>query len=60
MVGGKSFDDKPDCNFTLKQYNALDELVSQLRKDYKKAVVIGHRDVADVLSPHFDVSELLR
>ena len=60
MVGGKSIDDKPDCNFTPKQYNALNELVVQLKKQYNKAVVIGHRDVADVLSPHFDVSELLR
>ena len=60
LVGGKSFDDKPDCNFTLKQYNALDELVSQLRKDYKKAVVIGHRDVADVLYTHLNIEELLR
>ncbi|AXN54080.1 lysozyme [Pelagibacter phage HTVC109P] len=60
LVGGKGIDDKPDCNFTLKQYNALSELVSELKLEYKKAVIMGYRDVADVLSPHFNIKELLR
>ena len=60
LVGGKDTNNKPDCNYTLKQYIALKELVSDLKKEYKKAVIVGHRDVADVLSPHFNIKELLR
>ena len=60
LVGGIDTNNKPDCNYTLKQYIALKELVSDLKKEYKKAVIVGHRDVADVLSPHFNIKELLR
>ena len=32
----------------------------ELKKDYKEVQIVGHRDMADSLSPHFNVSELLR
>jgi len=59
LVGGKTIDNQPDCNFTFKQYTALVKLIKELKQKYKVDVV-GHRDVADSVSPHFDVSELLR
>jgi len=59
LVGGSTEDNMPDCNFTFKQFQALVELVNNLKKDYKSAVVVGYRDVADVLTPHFNITELL-
>ena len=60
LIGGKDTNNKPECNFTLKQYNALKALVDELKSEYRQAVIVGHRDVADVLSPHFNIKELLR
>jgi|TARA_S200000501_G_scaffold319719_1_gene314139 N-acetyl-anhydromuramyl-L-alanine amidase AmpD len=60
LIGGKDTNNKPECNFTLKQYNALKALVDELKSEYSQAVIVGHRDVADVLSPHFNIKELLR
>ena len=60
LIGGQSIDGTPDCNFTFKQYGALIELIRDLKKDYKEVTIVGHRDMADSLSPHFNVSELLR
>jgi len=60
LVGGKSIDGQPDCNFTFKQYTALVTLIKKLKQDYNEADVVGHRDVTDSVSPHFDVTELLR
>ena len=60
LVGGKSIEGQPDCNFTFKQYTALVKLIEKLKQDYSEADIVGHRDVADSVSPHFDVSELLR
>ena len=59
LVGGKTIDNQPDCNFTFKQYTALVKLIKELKQKYKVDVV-GHRDVADSVSAHFDLSELLR
>jgi len=59
LVGVRTIDNQPDCNFTFKQYTALVKLIKELKQKYKVDVV-GHRDVADSVSPHFDVSELLR
>ena len=59
LVGGRTIDNQPDCNFTFKQYTALVKLIKELKQKYKVDVV-GHRDVAVSVSPHFDVSELLR
>tara|TARA_X000000950_G_C13735430_1_gene586134 strand:- start:76 stop:567 length:492 start_codon:yes stop_codon:yes gene_type:complete len=60
LVGGKSIDGQPDCNFTFKQYTALVTLIKKLKQDYNEVDVVGHRDVTDSVSPHFDVTELLR
>ena len=60
LIGGQTIDGKPDCNFTFKQYEALLELIRDLKKDYKEVQIVGHRDMTDSLSPHFNVSELLR
>ena len=60
LVGGKTTDGQPDCNYTFKQYTALVNLVKKLKQDYSGVEIVGHRDVADSVSPHFDVSELLR
>jgi len=59
LVGGAGSNDTPDCNFTLKQYNKLSELVVSLKQEYSEAVILGHRDVANVKSPQFNVAELL-
>lgn len=60
LVGGQSTNGQPDCNYTFKQYTALVNLVKKLKQDYSGVEIVGHRDVADSVSPHFDVSELLR
>ena len=59
LIGGKSKDGEPDCNFTFKQYAALIGLVKELKSIYKQLIVMSHRDVADTPCPNFDVSELL-
>ena len=60
LIGGQTIEGSSDCNFTFKQYTALVDLLKELKKDYNEATIVGHRDVADSLSPHFDVKELLR
>src|SRR3546814_5231215 len=46
LVGGMAEGDKrPDCNFTVAQWNALHNLVADLLQRFPKAKVIGHRDV---------------
>ena len=60
LVGGQSANGQPDCNYTFKQYTALVNLVKKLKQDYSGVEIVGHRDVADSVSPHFDVAELLR
>jgi len=59
LIGGKSVENKADCNYTFKQYTSLVNLVKELKQQYAVSV-LGHRDVANsVLCPNFDVSELL-
>ena len=36
LIGGQSVDGKPDCNFTFKQYEALLELIRDLKKIIKR------------------------
>ena len=59
LIGGKSTNGEPDCNFTFKQYEALIRLVKELKSKYKQSLVIGHRDVADTPCPNFSIQELL-
>ena len=58
LIGGKSVTGKPDCNFTLPQFIALNGLIVELQSQYDKILVIGHRDVADTSCPNFEISEL--
>jgi N-acetylmuramoyl-L-alanine amidase len=60
LIGGQSEDGTPDCNYTFKQYEALLSLLNDLKNTYKDIEIVGHRDVSDSVSPHFNVVELLR
>jgi N-acetylmuramoyl-L-alanine amidase len=60
LIGGKSTDGQPDCNYTFKQYSSLIELIAKLKIEYNDVEIVGHRDVTSSLSPHFNVKELLR
>ena len=60
LIGGKSTDGQPDCNYTFKQYSSLIELIAKLKIEYNDVEIVGHRDVTNSLSPHFNVKELLR
>tara|TARA_Y100001954_G_C15540032_1_gene468540 strand:+ start:270 stop:701 length:432 start_codon:yes stop_codon:yes gene_type:complete len=60
LIGGKSVTGKPDCNFTLPQFIALNGLIVELQSQYAKILLIGHRDVADTSCPNFEISELVK
>ena len=60
LIGGKSTDGQPDCNYTFKQYSSLIELIAKLKIEYNDVEIVGHRDVTSSLSPHFNVKELLQ
>jgi len=60
LIGGKSTNGQPDCNYTFKQYSSLIELIAKLKIEYNDVEIVGHRDVTSSLSPHFNVKELLR
>lgn len=57
MIGGKSKDGRQACNFTVKQWAALKDLVQGLQMDAKipDENVIGHNEVSDKACPVFDV-----
>ena len=57
LVGGVDEENKPDDNFTLKQYNTLIELISFLKLTFPIDDVLGHRDLPNVKKscPCFDV-----
>lgn len=50
LVGGR-----PDCNFTTRQWSALEQLVWDLMCQFPEAQVLGHRDVSRKDCPMFDV-----
>ena len=54
MVGGVDADNKPDSNFTRKQWAALDDLVARLHGEYGYLEVFGHRDYSTKACPSFD------
>lgn len=60
LIGGLTPEGQFDCNFTFKQYKSLIKLIADLKKEYNEIEVVGHRDVANSKSPHFNVKELLR
>lgn len=57
LVGGRSADGHPDCNFTAAQWAALEALVRYLTGRFPQAIVRGHRDFdAGKACPCFDVA----
>lgn len=62
LVGGVDADNKPANNFSPEQFAALAGLLKELRKEYPKAVIQGHRDFPKVAKacPSFDVRAWLK
>lgn len=58
-VGGIDKNNKPIDNRTPKQKKALLELLKELKKDFPKAIIQGHRDFPNVKKacPSFDAKE---
>jgi len=46
MVGGVGQDGKAECNFTSRQFQALEILLRELLSQFPKAEVLGHRDLS--------------
>ena len=62
LIGGASADLKrPECNFTTAQGPALSGLLVALRKQFPRAVVVGHRGIPGVRKdcPSFNVKRFL-
>lgn len=59
MAGGMDKDDKqPEDNFTKEQWTNLYLTLRELREEFPRAVVVGHRDLdAGKACPSFSVSE---
>lgn len=61
MVGGKSQDNRPDNNFTEKQFKSLAQLIRMYRVTYGVDLpVYGHSDFSDYKTcPNFNVKAFL-
>ncbi len=57
LVGGLTEDDDADCNFTKRQWDALERCVNDLMAQHGELQVIGHRDVSDKECPGFDAKQ---
>lgn len=61
LVGGVNANDisKAENNFTEAQFASLREVLTNLRRDYPSATIVGHRDMPGVKKacPSFDVKE---
>jgi N-acetyl-anhydromuramyl-L-alanine amidase AmpD len=61
LVGGIDDDGKPANNFTLAQFNALDEVLQILKMHYPKAEILGHCELnPGKACPSFDVQKWLQ
>lgn len=62
LVGGIDKDGKPQNNFTDDQFATLAKLLMDLRKDFPKASVLGHRDLPNVKKdcPCFSVRDWVK
>jgi len=58
-IGGFDSDGKPKDTRTPQQKKALSELLKELKKCFKDAEILGHRDLPDVIKvcPSFDAKE---
>jgi hypothetical protein len=60
MVGGLNEAGQPDCNYTLKQWVALDTVLKEWMRQYHGVTIHGHREVeAGKACPTFDASCLV-
>lgn len=59
LVGGMDEHGKPDCNFTMAQYETLALLYFDLDVTYPDIKLSGHRDYSSKECPCFDVVALL-
>ncbi len=55
--GGLDEHGKPADTRTLEQKMALRQLLEELKKDYPKALIVGHNTFSDKDCPCFDISE---
>lgn len=62
LSGGVDAAQKPEDNFTLAQFAALEKLLKELKIKYPSAVIQGHRDFPKVAKacPSFDVRAWLK
>jgi len=62
LVGGIDENDKPEANFTAKQYQTLCELVDELQTEFNIVTenIIGHNQVSAKACPCFNVPEFFR
>lgn len=61
LVGGVDQNNKPDANFTIKQYTALATLLRKLKVQFPGVEICGHRDLEGVTKacPCFDVKAFM-
>lgn len=59
LVGGMSEDGKPECNYTLRQWRALDELIYDIQTRYPSATVHGHNEFSEKPCPVFNAGVLV-
>ena len=57
LVGGRSDDDQPTFNFTAKQMDSLEFLLSELESKFPGIEILGHCDLPEVTKqcPCFDI-----
>ena len=55
LIGGVDQKNKPQKNFTDKQWSSLDYSLNFLRNIYTEAKIIGHNEVSDKACPSFNV-----
>lgn len=60
LVGGKGRNGKPECNFTMAQWLALNSVLTNWRAKYPGVTVLGHNDVEPGKScPSFNARYLM-
>lgn len=61
LVGGTDAHLVPENNFTPEQFNTLRQLLTDLRVQFPRAEILGHRDIPNVAKacPSFDVRQWL-
>lgn len=60
LVGGMSDDGAPECNFTLRQWRTLDDLIDGYLVRFPNAMVHGHNEYSSKPCPTFNAKYLTR